>query len=164
MGQRWCRGYGTLPGGTVVPMDVIIFGNIDRYPHLPDGRVATEEDIANDPVLQRSEAIYKAQNAERERKEAAAAEATREAEAAAEATRVAASTRTAAEILAKWDEGENHRPQYEIRNFESIVTDQGSRAEILLDIYADGSPAGHQYSILHGRFEEGQWWVDCDRR
>ena len=167
VGQRWGRGYGTLPGGTVVPMDAIINANRDRHPGEPKGRIVTEEEIANDPELQRIQAMFQAGAEQDEREKAAVAEATREAEAAlaaAIATRVADATITAASSQDNSDAGDEHRPEYEIRNFESIVTDQGARAEILLDIYADGSTAGHQYSILHGRFEEGQWWVDCDRR
>ena len=103
--------------------------------------------------------MLRADNEERLRKEAAAA-----AQADAEATQGAETTRTAARILAQSEEGEDYRPEYEIRDFESIVTDQGIRAEILLDIYADGSPAGDRYSVLHALYEESQWWVDCDRR
>ena len=148
--------------GPRLPIEQRIWGT--PTPRPPGGHgIVTQEMIDNDPkaraavesLRSRAEERRQASSATKKAEEAAAA-------AAAAAARAARATRQAEEQREEARE-EGPRPTFEIRDFESATTDLGARAEILLDIYADGGPAGREYSILYALYEENKWWVDCDR-
>ena len=117
--------------GPRLPIGERIFGT--PTPRPPGGHgILTQEEIDNDPMLQAMEARFEKWGEEGKQKAAARAAATKAAE-ADQATRTARATRQAqATREAQANRGEGPRPTFEIGDFESIITDQGARAEILL--------------------------------
>ena len=142
--------------GPRLPIGERIFGTPTPIPEGEGAYLLTQEMIDNDPKARAAVEYFNKFEEESKQEATKAANATKAAE-ADQATRTARATRQA-----QANRGEGPRPTFEIRDFESIITDQGARAEILLNIYAGGFPAGRG-NILYAIYEGDEWWVDCGR-